>query len=72
MFNPADASRHAGGATHSQTLPAPLGVAFTAEELAALCTLRRRYREGRDAWSARELAHLRFVRWRYQIGRLVP
>ena len=36
----------------------------------ALLRMRMRYRESGDVFSPSELAHLRFVRWLYQSGRL--
>lgn len=36
----------------------------------ALHALRARYRESRDIFSPRELAHLHFLRWLVQTGRL--
>ena len=39
---------------------------------AALYTLRARYGESRDLFSPREMAHLRFLRWLIQSGRLTP
>jgi hypothetical protein len=47
----------------------PSRPAYTADEWRALQSLRLRYQEGRDLWSERELAHLRFVRWLAQNGR---
>ncbi len=37
-----------------------------------LLALREQYRQGRDFFSAREHAYLRFMRWLYQTGRLEP
>jgi hypothetical protein len=37
----------------------------------AFLRLRARYQQGADLWDERELAHLRFVRWLVQTGRLV-
>jgi hypothetical protein len=45
---------------------------FTRTQAEALRTLRRRYRHDPDLFSAQELAHLRFIRWLYLIGRLAP
>jgi hypothetical protein len=44
-------------------------LADTAEDTAALVALRARYRESRDLFSPREMAHLRFLRWLVQTGR---
>jgi hypothetical protein len=44
--------------------------AFTCQEWVSLLQLRRRYRDGHDQWSARELEHLRFVRWLHTTHRL--
>ena len=49
----------------------PLTV-FGAREWRTLCALRMRYRQDRDLFNDRELAHLRFLRWLSQTGRLVP
>lgn len=43
---------------------------FTCREWSAFLLLRRRYREGQDLWTARELEYLRFFRWLRQMGRL--
>lgn len=43
---------------------------FTCQEWIAFLVLRRRYREGQDWWNARELAHLHFLRWLRETGRL--
>jgi hypothetical protein len=48
----------------SQTTP------FTPNEQRALSALRSRYGQDRDQFSQRERAHLHFVRWLYQTGRL--
>jgi hypothetical protein len=45
---------------------------LTRAERRALRTLRARYRQGLDLFSVQELARLRFVRWLYRSGRLVP
>lgn len=58
-------------ATTAQRLPAPSSLpALTSQEWVALLVLRRRYREGQDLWDARELAHLRFLRWLHNAGRV--
>jgi hypothetical protein len=46
--------------------------AFSAAERSALQALRIRYRHGRGLLSPSELARLRFLRWLYWTGRLVP
>jgi hypothetical protein len=43
---------------------------FTVPEWAALFALRMRYQQYHEILSARELAHLRFIRWLYRSGRL--
>jgi len=45
-------------------------VPFTPNEQRALSALRSQYGQDRDQFSQRERAHLRFVRWLYQTGRL--
>jgi hypothetical protein len=45
-------------------------LAFTPAEQAHLRVLRDRYRADRTRLTARELAHLQFVRWLHQTGRL--
>jgi hypothetical protein len=55
-------------ATAAPTTPAR----FSARERSALRRLRARYQQDYDLFSAPELAHLRFVRWLYRSGRLVP
>ena len=45
---------------------------FTRLAGCALRALRERYEKGRDLFSARERARLRFVRWLYRTGRLMP
>jgi hypothetical protein len=47
--------------------PAPL---FTTQERRALRLLRARYRQDHDLCTQRERAHLRFMRWLCQTGRL--
>jgi hypothetical protein len=44
--------------------------AFTPAEWAALDHLRTRYSQGRDLFTDREMARLRFLRWLYGTGRL--
>jgi hypothetical protein len=43
---------------------------FSLREWAVSLALRARYPQHSDQFSARELDHLRFVRWLYQTGRL--
>lgn len=43
---------------------------FSCQEWIALLQLRRRYQAGHDLWSACELEHLRFHRWRYATGQV--
>lgn len=45
---------------------------FTAQEWRSLCALRERYARHRDLFAARDIAHLRFLRWLVQTGRLQP
>ena len=46
------------------------GSQFTCREWVALLQLRRRYQVGHDLWSAREVEHLRFLRWLYTTGQI--
>ena len=56
--------------THTATItPLP---GFTREERHALWALRERYQHDHDLFSARELAHLRVLRWLYETGRVGP
>jgi hypothetical protein len=43
---------------------------FSDDEMAVFERLRARYQEAQDTWSEHELAHLRFLRWLHQSGRL--
>lgn len=43
---------------------------FTCREWVALLQLRRRYQVGHDLWNAREVEHLRFLRWLYRAGQI--
>jgi hypothetical protein len=43
---------------------------YTGTELSALRKLRTRYQQDQDLWSDRERAHLIFMRWLYQTGKL--
>ena len=56
--------------TTTRTTAADAMSTFTCREWSAFLMLRRRYREGQDLWDARELEHLRFLRWLRQMGRL--
>jgi hypothetical protein len=51
---------------------ANIPVTFTAAEGEALDRLRSRYQQSGDTLGERELARLRFLRWLYLSGRLVP
>ena len=56
----------------TQTSTAARAATFTRPQRCALRALRERYQQDRDFFSARERARLRFVRWLYRKGRLVP
>lgn len=43
---------------------------YTEAEQRAFEELRMRYQQGHDLWNPNELAHLQFVRWLVQSGRL--
>jgi hypothetical protein len=45
---------------------------WSVEERRALLALQMRYQQGGDLLTTVELARLRFVRWLYRTGRLVP
>jgi hypothetical protein len=45
---------------------------FGHDEWRALLALRRRYRQHGDLLGARDVERLRFARWLYQTGRLLP
>ena len=45
---------------------------FRQEVWRALLALRRRYRQHGDLLGARDVERLRFARWLYQTGRLLP
>jgi hypothetical protein len=45
---------------------------FTDEQARALEILRIHYLDDRDLFEPRERAHLRFLRWLYETGRVVP
>lgn len=55
-----------------QTAPPAVTTEWAARERHALRRLRARYRRDRDLFSARERAHLCFLRWLVRTGRLVP
>lgn len=62
-----------GGRAAAIPTPHPgVAVTFTRQEWWALRSLRVRYLQGRDVFSARELEHLRFLRWLRNTGRLDP
>jgi hypothetical protein len=50
--------------------PVRLGTRFTPQERQGLTLLRDRYQQGRDQFSKRELARLRFLRWLYGSGQI--
>ena len=56
----------------TQSIPTSPAMTFTRAQWQMLRTLRTRYRTERDQFSDAERAHLHFVRWLYQTGRLVP
>ncbi|HKO24616.1 MAG TPA: hypothetical protein VJY65_07740 [Chloroflexota bacterium] len=59
--------------TESVTVvPAITFSTFSTRERRALCALRARYQQNRDLFNRRELAYLRFLRWLYRTGQLVP
>ena len=51
--------------------PAP-PTTFARAEWRTLRVLRVRYQQDRDLLSERERAHVRFLRWLYETGRLAP
>ena len=54
-------------------LPTTLTISmFSADEWRVLNALRENYQQERDLFSARELAHLRFLHWLHHSGRLEP
>ena len=61
-----------GAVTTLRTSSAAPICVLTATEWRALCALRAQFRQDRDLFSEGELARLRFVRWLFQTGRLVP
>ncbi len=46
-------------------------ISFTEQEARALEALRLRFQQDHDLFSAREWAHMRFLRWLVRTGRLV-
>jgi hypothetical protein len=56
----------------TRTSTAARAATFTRPQWCALRALRKRYQQDRDIFYARERARLRFVRWLYRTGRLVP
>ena len=46
--------------------------AFSTGELRHLCAVREHYQHTRDLFSTRAMAYLRFLRWLYHTGRVVP
>ena len=50
----------------------PRATLFTPSEWQALDTLCQRYRQDHDLFSDRERARLRFLRWLYRSGHLMP
>ena len=56
----------------TQTSTAARAATFTRPQWCALRALRARYQQDRDHFNARERARVRFVRWLYRTGRLVP
>jgi hypothetical protein len=62
---------------HQSSVPARLRAIrsaslFTAAQQKRLLLLKEQYGLGGDLMSAGEYAHLRFMRWLYQTGRLDP
>ena len=55
----------------TQTAATAIAPTFTRAERRMLRALRTRYRQDHDLFSESESAHLRFIRWLYQTGRLV-
>jgi hypothetical protein len=52
--------------------PLPANAAFTAGRAVTLHALRARYRETREFFTPMEMVRLRFLRWLYETGRLMP
>lgn len=59
-------------ASQTHTTRTTTSATFTRAEWLNLCALRNRYQQDHDLFSAPEQARLRFLRWLYQTGRLVP
>jgi hypothetical protein len=59
---------------NTQTGPGAHAVAtpWSVDERRALLALRMRYQQGSDLFTTAELVRLRFVRWLYRTGQLVP
>ena len=63
------------GHEHGCTVARPValrGHLYTRAEWDSLCALRTRYQQDADLLSERERAHVRFLRWLHQTGRLDP
>jgi len=58
--------------TTTRTASSGATTAFSTGELRHLCALRDHYQHTRDLFSAREVAYLRFLRWLYHTGRVMP
>ena len=58
--------------TDTNASPSSTETASTRDWSTAMHTLRARYRESRDLFGRREMAHLLFVRWLVRTGRLAP
>ena len=56
----------------TQTGPTTAPTPWSVDEWRTLLALRTRYQQTRDVFGATELARLRFVRWLYRTGQLVP
>lgn len=57
-------------ATPTQHSTVPVEAPFTDEEARALEAVRIRFQQDHDMWSGRERAHLSFLRWLVETGRL--
>ena len=57
--------------TKTQTAGRDSAPTFSTGEWSALRALRAHYRQHRDLFSTRELAHLHFQRWLYYAGKVV-
>jgi hypothetical protein len=71
----ASSGRHEGSRQPARETEAPMSaharVSTLREWATALFAQRTSYEPHRDQLSAREVEHLRFIRWLYQTGRLV-